>query len=305
VTFQVKILGANGALPAYGRHHSAQLVSIQKHTFLIDCGEGTQLQLSRYNCRPQKISHIFISHLHGDHYFGLMGLLSSMHLQKRTQPLYLHGPRGLKEIISLQLKYSESVLSYPLHLAETSPNGLEKIVDNNSVEIFSFPLEHRVPCTGFLFREKPKPLNLNKQKMTPDLGLQEIALLKQGKNVLDHQGNVKYDVHEYCLPPKRLRSYAYCSDTRPSQTVVQNVTGVDLLYHESTFLEEKKNMAYTTYHSTARQAAEVAREAGVGRLLLGHYSARYKELDGFLNEATPIFPATQLALEGETYCIDE
>jgi ribonuclease Z len=304
VTFQVKILGANGAMPAYGRNHSAQLLTLHTHTFLIDCGEGTQLQLNRFNCKPQKISHLFISHLHGDHYFGLMGLLSSMHLQKRTTPLHLFGPQGLREIIALQLRYSESVLNYPLIFHETQPHHPQHLLDTKSVEVFSFPLKHRIPCTGFLFREKPLPLKLKKSKLPENLPLQAIALLKQGMDVKDEDGKVRYAVADYTLPPPPPRSYAYCSDTLPSNEVAEYVHGVNLLYHEATFLTEKEDMAQRTYHTTAAQAAQLAKRAQVGHLLLGHFSARYKELDGFLEESIPHFEHVSLAEEGLTYSID-
>lgn len=300
MTFQIKILGSNSATPAHNRNQSSQLLSIGSDHFLVDCGEGTQIQLIRYKTRFQKISHIFISHLHGDHYLGLMGLLLTMHLQRRTQDLHIFGPTGLEEIITTQLRYSHTALNYQLLFSPLQPDGFNLIFENSTLSVHSFPLVHRIPCTGFLFKEKPKPRRMNKAKLLPEMSGEEITQLKMGKDVLDALGEVKWHSFHYTLPPRRSRSYAYCSDTRFSPELVQYFKEVDLLYHEATFRKEHSERAAETYHSTTEQAALMARQANAGALLLGHYSVRYKELEPLLSEAKRVFSNTRLSIEGET-----
>ena len=286
-------------MPAYGRHHSAQLLNVQNHYFLIDCGEATQMQLSRYKCKTLRISHIFISHLHGDHYLGLMGLIFTMHLLRRKSDLYIYGQKGLREIITTQLKYSDTVLNYNIQFRQLDPSQPELLFQDNTVEVSSFPLFHRVPCCGFLVKEKPKPLRLNKEKLPPKLSLAHIAQLKKGEDLYDDQGQLLYKNTELTLPPRKSRSYAYCSDTKYEEAIIPHIAGVDLLYHEATFLNAKEMWAAQTFHSTTTQAAEIAKKAEVGQLLIGHYSARYNDLTPFLAEAKAVFDNTKLATEGE------
>lgn len=266
---------------------------------MIDCGEGTQMQLQRYKCRVLKVNHIFISHLHGDHYLGLMGLLLTMHLLKRGNDLHLYGPRGLEEIITIQLKYSGSVLNYDIIFHELNTEQPELIFEDKILEIHSFPLNHRIPCTGFLFKEKPKPVRINKEVLPADLPLQQIVRLKKGLDVVDANNNVLYKNEELTIPARKSRSYAYCSDTKYDESLIPIVQNVDLLYHEATFLKEKAKWADQTFHSTTQQAGEIAKASKVGKLIIGHYSARYKDLTPFLDEAKQYFENTVLAIEGE------
>ena len=305
MSFQIKILGSNSATPAHDRNQTSQLLTIGSDHFLIDCGEGTQIQLIRYKTRFQKISHIFISHLHGDHYLGLMGLLLTMHLQRRSQELFLFGPQGLDEIITTQLRHSRTVLNYKVHFITLNPEGFNLIFENKSLTVHSFPLVHRIACTGFLFKEKPKQRRMNKSKILPEMSGEEISQLKQGKDILDAFGLVKWHSLHFTLPPRHSRSYAYCSDTKYAPELVRYIQNVDLLYHEATFSNEHAQRAAETYHSTAEQAALIAKEANAGALLLGHFSVRYKELSPLLNEAKSVFFNTRLAIEGENIEIEE
>ncbi|MEJ2006056.1 MAG: ribonuclease Z [Cyclobacteriaceae bacterium] len=300
MTFTLKILGSNSATPAYGRHHTSQLLNIEHHHFLIDCGEASQIQMQRFRCKPLRINHIFISHLHGDHYLGLMGLVFTMHLLGRKKDLHIYGQKGLDEIITLQLKYSDTRLNYSIRFHQLDPENEELIFEDNILTVTSFPLTHRIPCCGFLFSEKPKLRRMNKEKLPEKINISEIQRLKEGKDVMDENGYVKYAYKEYTLPPRKSRSYAYCSDTAYEPGIIPHIRNADVLYHEATFLNERRQWAEKTFHSTTTQAAEIARKANVGKLLIGHYSARYKDLTEFLREASEIFPKTILATEGET-----
>lgn len=301
VSFKLTILGSSGALPAYGRFPTSQHLIIQNKHFLIDCGEGAQMQLMRYQIPIHKIDHIFISHLHGDHYLGLMGLLFSMHLQRRTNDLHLHSQKGLDEIILLQLKHSKSSLNYDIifHVFDASHSNL--IHEDDLLTVYTIPLIHKLACAGFLFREKPKPRKINKEKLREGMLLQHIALLKTGADVYDEIGNLMYRNNEYTLPPKPPVSYAYCSDTAWNEKMIEQISQVNLLYHEATFMEEEKDKARETKHSTAKEAATMAKQCGAQKLLIGHFSARYRELDAMLSEAREIFTNTELAIEGNTF----
>jgi ribonuclease Z len=304
LTFTLKILGSNSAAPAYNRHPTSQLLHIEQEYFLIDCGEATQMQLNRYKIRFTRINHIFISHLHGDHYLGLVGLLSTMHLNKRTEDLYLYGPGGLVDILSLQFKYSDTRLNYRIHFRELTQQR-ELIYQNDNLTVETIPLNHRIQCTGFLFREKPKKRRINKEVLPGNLSLQQIIALKKGADLYNQQGERIFRNEDLTLPPRKSRSYAYCSDTRYQECLVAQLQGVDLLYHESTFLDKEAERACETFHSTAAQAARIAAQAGVQKLLLGHFSSRYKDLSPFLEEARQYFPQSYLALEGEEFSIEE
>jgi ribonuclease Z len=305
LSFSITILGSSGALPALGRFPSSQFIEIQNRYFLVDCGEGTQVQLRKYDLNLHRIQHIFISHLHGDHYLGLMGLLFTMHLQKRSSELHLYSHAGLDEIITLQLKHSKSVLLYPLHFHELKPGANEVIFEDDKVQVETIPLIHKIVCSGFLFREKEKPRRIDKTLLPEGLLIQQLAALKQGKDVIDENGKLLYRNSDITLPAKRARSYAYCSDTAFNQELVPILQHLDLLYHEATFAEEDKLKAKETKHSTAREAAIIAQQASVKKLLLGHFSARYKDLTVLETEAKQAFPNTSLALEGETFSIEE
>jgi len=298
--FQLTILGSSGALPAYGRYPSSQYLNVQKHHILIDCGEGIQTQLKRYSIPTQKIDKVFISHLHGDHYLGLMGLLFSMHLQRRTNDLHIYSQPGLDEIITLQLKYSRSALHYKLIFHAIPPGKSVCLYEDDVLTVHSIPLQHKVPCTGFLFREKEKPKRIDKATFPKNILLAHIAQLKLGKDVVDEQGELLYKNEDYTLPPRPSHSFAYCSDTAYDESIVPQIKDVDLLYHEATFMEEHEDKAAATFHSTTIQAAKIANMAHVKCLLIGHYSARYKVLDPLREEAATLFKNTKLAIEGET-----
>jgi len=304
LSFCLKVLGSGSAVPVFGRNHTSQALTINNNTFLIDCGEATQLQLSKFGIKKERIVAIFISHLHGDHYLGLMGLLSSMHLLGRSKPLTLVGPQGLKEIISLQLKYSATVLKYDLQFREIS-GETSLVFENKKLTVKAFPLQHRISCFGYRFDEKLKPVRINKERLPKDIKLLEIGSLKSGKDVLNADGSIKYSVVNHTLPPRKSRSFAFCSDTRYFKELAIHVDGVDLLYHEATFIEVHADLADKTFHSTARQAGKIAHLSNVQKLVIGHFSARYKELDTFLKEAQIEFPSTELAEDGATFCIED
>jgi len=302
--FAVTILGSNSAIPVYGRHHTAQHLHIQNHHFLLDCGEGTQLRLQEFGLKAQRLEAIFISHLHGDHYLGLMGLLSSLHLQGRTKEIHLFGPPQLSEILTIQLRYSDTTFRYPLHFHPLTMAGGEVIYENKKITVTTLALQHRIPCVGFVFAEKPHPFRLNKDRLPAGIKPGEIALLKKGEDVPDGHGGTKYAANDMTLGRRKARSYAYCTDTLYLPELAESIKGVDMLYHEATFLTEKELKATKTYHATAGQAAQLARDAGVQTLLLGHFSARYKDLAPLEEEARKIFPRSYLALEGETFNIN-
>lgn len=299
--FEVLILGNSSATPMFERHPTAQIINFNEQIFLIDCGEGTQMQLHRYGVKSNKISHIFISHLHGDHYLGLVGLLSSMNLHGRFSDLHLYGPAPLIEIINLQLKHSDTFLQYNLVFHPTNPDDGEVIFQNNTISVKSFPLKHRVPTTGFRFDEAPRSASLIREKIE-NLPIPTVffAQLKRGVDCVDMDGTV-YKATELTKPAPASRSYAYCSDTRAFESYMSSIHGVDLIYHESTFLHDMVERAVLTCHSTSLEAAQVAKQVGAKKLLLGHYSARYRDLEPLLEEAKLEFDNTELSLEGKWY----
>jgi ribonuclease Z len=301
LSVKLTILGSSGAVPAFGRFPTSQHLTIQNRNFLIDAGEGVQMQLSRYQIPIHKIDCIFISHLHGDHYLGLMGLLFSMHLQRRVNDLHLYSQAGLDEIILLQLKYSKSVLNYEIHFHVYDPTQLVTIYEDSALTIETIPLIHKLPCAGFLFREKQKPVNLNKQKLKPGMLIQHIAQLKKGADVYDDHGKLLYLNSDFTLPPTPSYSYAFCSDTAWNEGMIGQIKKVDLLYHETTFMDAEKDKAHETKHSTTLEAATIAKLAEVNRLVIGHFSARYRDLEPLLMEAKTIFQNTSLAEEGISF----
>ena len=301
--FSVTILGAGSATPMLGRHPSSQLLTYENETFLIDCGEGTQYRLLEQKIRPGKLKAIFISHLHGDHYFGLIGLISSLNLGGRTEELYLFGPRGLDEILTIQFKYSQTPLHFPIHFTATDTTISYQLFENHFFTVHTIPLEHRIPCAGFLFREKPHKRKLIKEKLVEDMPYDYLRQLKNGEDVFDEAGNLLFSFEEFTLPAPPPRSYAYCSDTRYDARIADYIKGVSLLYHETTFQEDLAHQAFERFHSTAREAASIAQKAQAGKLLIGHFSSRYKELAGFLSDAQSIFPKTEIAEEGKMFLI--
>jgi len=304
VNFEVTILGCGAATPTLRHHPTGQVVNLHDKFFLVDCGEGIQMQLRRYKIKIQRIDHIFISHLHGDHYFGIQGLLSSMHLLGRKKPLHLFAPEGLKEIIDVQQRVGEMFLNFPLEFHPLDIKSPEVIFEDNSLEIVAFPLEHRISCSGFLFREKERKPKVS-QSVIHELGLsvEEIVALKNRRNVTRGDGSI-LEWEKWADMPAPARTYAFCSDTKYSKKVIAAVQGVDLLYHEATFLHEMKVRAQQTHHSTALEAGQVAREANVQRLIIGHFSARYHDETVLLLEAQTAFPETVLAAEGVTFNVE-
>lgn len=287
----------------HGRNHTAQVIRFGQEFFLLDCGEGTQTQLRKYKVKASKISSIFISHLHGDHYLGLVGLLSSYHLSKRTEVLRIFGPRGLNEIITTHFRWSQTRLNYPLEFTETTTAGKITLLDHPQFTISSFPLQHRIPTTGFIIQEKEGLRSLIKEKLQESaLPLEAIQQLRLGLDYVASDG-ASYFAKDYCHPLPSLRSYAFCSDTTFNPSLAPYFEGVDLLYHEATFMEADSPRAAETYHCTANQAGQLAQLAGVKKLLLGHFSSRYPDLSDLLAEAQTVFPNSILSEEGITYPI--
>lgn len=304
MTFEITILGSSSATPIYSRHPTAQVLNINERFFLIDCGEGTLIQMNRYRIKFHRINHIFISHLHGDHYLGLMGLLSTMHLQGRTEPIHLHAPNDLQEIIDIQLRYSETVLRYEVIFHSVNPTTSKIIFEDEDIEVRTIVLNHRIPCTGFLFTEKPKLRKLQKEKLLEySIPVSDYPGLKRGENYIAEDGMVILNA-ELTTDPRPPRSYAFCSDTLYNERIIPMIKGIDLLYHEATFMNDKIERAAETYHTTAEQAGTIALKADVKRLLIGHFSARYKNLYPLLEEAKGIFKNTSLALEGDKFIIE-
>lgn len=304
--FKITILGSSGAVPAYGRMPSSQFIEIQNHYILIDCGEGSQMQIMKYGPPLHRLDYIFISHLHGDHYLGLMGLLFTLHLNRRTADLHLYSHKGLDEIITTQLRYSKSALNFKIIFHTLIPGKQEIIFESKHLTVETIPLSHKINCSGFLLREKEKPKRIDKSKIPDGILFDQLAALKDGADIIDKEtGNILYKNKDLTLPSRKSRSYAYCSDTKYHEAIIQQVRNVDILYHEATFIQEDESKAIETMHSTALHAAQIAHKAEVKKLLIGHFSARYKELTPLLNEATAQFPNTYLAKEGETFVIVE
>lgn len=295
------VLGCYSATPRAFTHPTAQVLDIKNHLFLIDCGEGTQVQLRKQKVKFARIKHIFISHLHGDHFFGLPGLISTFRLLGREAPLHIYGPKGIKQAMTLMLKLGNSWTNYPLHFHELESRSSELIFEDEKVEVYTIPLDHRVYTNGFLFREKPGERRLDPEA-AKEYGVETCYFrnIKQGKDVTLDDGTVIPN-KKLSFDPPPVKSYAFCSDTRYNETIIPIIQGADWLYHESTFLEAHKDLAEPTGHSTAKQAATIAKKAGVGKLILGHYSTRYDRLDRFKKEAQVIFENTVLAEDGKEF----
>lgn len=302
--FALTILGSSAAVPTTLRNPSSQLLNIRDQLILIDCAEGTQLQLTRFGVPIQRITHIFISHLHGDHYYGLPGLLSKFHLLGRKKKIQLYGPPGLQEILDVNFRHSNTRLVYPLEFHPIDPEESKVVCDNDQFSVKTLPMLHSVPTSGFLFREKPFKRNIKKEFVRKNnIPLNEFEEIKEGKDFIDEEGNL-HPNSEITTDPPEARSYAYCTDTAFNERLSSFIQGVDLLYHEATFAEDLREAAHDKQHATAREAAEIARRANAGRLILGHFSARYKSVDKLVNEAREIFPETYAAEDGMTFEVE-
>jgi ribonuclease Z len=297
--FAVTILGNNSSVPAFDRHPTSQVVTLDGNNYLVDCGEGTQIQMINYKIRRSKISHIFISHLHGDHYFGLIGLINSFGLLSHQQELHVFGPSPLKEIIEIQLKVADIQLCYPLHIHHISEAAT--LLDNEKLTVKCFRTNHRIECYGFSFEEKKQLRKLNPGKAKEyEIPFSFYERLKNGEDYTRKDGAViKNDlVTEAAEPGKR---YAFCADTKYDESIISHIQGANMIYHETTYLDNLRERAETRFHSTTKQAALIAKKAGVKKLLIGHFSSKYDTLEEFEAEAREVFPDTELALEGVCY----
>ena len=289
------ILGFNSAIPTVNSSPTAQFLEMEERAFLIDCGEGTQVQLRKAKARFSKINHIFISHLHGDHCFGLPGLIASFRLLGRETPLHIYAPKGIKEMLETIFRITETHKGFELIYNELESKKSVRIFEDNRLEVFTIPLNHRIYCNGYLFREKPKERHLNMQEISkyPEIETCDYHNLKLGKDFVLSDGYLlKNEV--LTTEPTKSVSYAFCSDTRYLETILPIIENVDVLYHEATFLHELKEMADYTGHTTALEAARIARKANVGKLILGHFSNRYHDLNVFTDEAREVFANTFL-----------
>lgn len=298
---KLTVLGCYAATPRTLTNPTSQVLEINNEVFLIDCGEGTQVELRRKKVKFGKIKHVFISHLHGDHFYGLVGLISTFMLLNRKTELHIHGPVGIKEIILLQLKFSNSRTGYPLYFHELKSEEPELILTTKKVTVQTIPLKHRIYANGFLFREKPKPRKLLLEEVEKyNIDVAYYRGIKKGKDAILENGTVIPNI-ELTADPEPPKSYAFCSDTAFNPSMAEQLKEVMVLYHEATFLEEHAYLAAPTGHSTAREAAAIAREAKVQTLILGHYSTRYNSLELFKKEAEEVFSPVQLADDGKVF----
>ena len=299
--FKLTILGCDSAIPTVDKQQTAQLLNINEHFFLIDCGENTQVQLRKYQLSFQRISHVLISHLHGDHYYGLIGLITSMHLLGRNKGLHIYAHEDLKEIINVQLSASNTNLNYPLFF-HVLPKDEEKILfKDDNVEISNFLLDHTIDCSGFLFKEISTKRKIIKEKIEEyKIPNDKIDAIKDGAHYVNENNQI-IDNNELTSVISNLHSYAYCSDTRFSSRIIPIISNVDVLYHEATFSEELATRAIETGHSTTKEAANIAKEANVKNLLIGHYSKRYKDLNILLEESKQYFNNSFLTKEGDVF----
>ena len=300
--FELTILGCGGAIPTLDKNPTSQYLNVQDRHFLIDCGEGSQIQLRKYKCKFSKIEHIFISHLHGDHFLGLFGYLSTLSLLGRTSPINIYAPKDLMILINAHNEISGKIYNFDLNFKALDFNKPTILFEDNILEIYSFPVNHSVPCCGFLFKEKLSPRNIIKEKIKDlGLGIGDIKKLKNRENCIVNGKLIQYK--DVTILGNKSRSYAYCADTKFDEKIIPFVKDVDVIYHESTFLEDLKSKATKTKHSTATQAAKIALSANAKMLILGHFSARYKDVEKFTQEASSFFKNTVAAYDGFKYQI--
>lgn len=292
---KLTILGCYSATPRKFNNPTAQLLEIKGRLFLIDCGEGTQVALRKSKSKFARVKHIFISHLHGDHFYGLIGLISTFHLLGRDATLTIYGPTGIRQVIELQLKFSGTKLNFPLEFIELESRESIKIYEDEKLTVSTIPLDHRVYTNGFLFQEKEGERKLNVDAAEEyNIDKSYYRKLKLGYDVINNKGKL-IENHLVTFPPEPPKSYAFCSDTKYSPKIIPLIKNVSVLYHESTFLETHKEYCDITKHSTAKQAATIAKNAKVGKLILGHYSTRYESIELFKEEAQKVFKNTDIA----------
>lgn len=301
---RLTILGCYAATPRTFTNPTSQVLEINNELVLIDCAEGTQVELRRNKLKFSRIKHIFISHLHGDHFYGLIGLISSFGLLQREKELHVYGPKGIKEIITLQLKLAKAWTSYPLYFHELESTEATRILETDRITVDTIPLDHRIYTNGFLFTEKPDDRKLLIEEVQKyDIDKAYYRSIKKGKDIKLDDGRIIRN-SELTQDPAAPKSYAFCSDTAYYPELVPQIAGCTVLYHEATFLEEHAKVAALTKHSTAKQAARIALQASVQRLILGHYSTRYEDLNKFKAQAQEIFPFVDLADDGKVFVFD-
>lgn len=303
MSFSLTVLGSSSALPTSKRFPSAHVLNVHEHFFLIDCGEGTQIQLRKYKIRFSKINHIFISHTHGDHVFGLPGIFSTFNLLGRKADLFVYGHADLKNLIDFYMSHFGRDHLYNIKFIPLKSRKQEIVYEDKHVTVETIPLRHRIPTTGFMFREKERERNIKKDMIEKyHLSISDIVRVKRGEDYRTEDGKIIPN-SELTIPPYKVRSYAYCSDTAFHNRLPERIKGVDLLYHEATFLEQDKKIAKLTMHSTALQAATIAKMSNAGKLVIGHFSSRYESLDEMLLEAKTVFENTEVAEEGKQFDI--
>jgi len=303
MNFDFLVLGTGSATPVVNRHPSAFLLSIENESFLIDCGEGTQYRLLEQKVKSSRIRHIFISDLHGDHYFGLIGLLSSWSMNQRKEDLTIFAPRGLDEILTAQFKHSDTRLHYKINFVETNTENVYSLLNTNLVSVETIPLHHRIPCCGFLFRSKASKRKIVVENLPANFPIPYLKMLKDGLDIYDELSGITYKNEDYTTAGGTSKSFAYCSDTAYNELKINQLKNIDSIYHEATFTDSELKRAEQTNHSTARQAAMIAKQTNAKQLIIGHYSSRYKTLDFHLSEAKEVFENTFSAEEGKTYKI--
>ncbi len=302
--FELTILGSSSALPTSKRNLTAHVLNVYERFFLIDCGEGTQMQLRKNKVKFGRINHIFISHIHGDHFYGLFGLLSSFNLLDRDKDLHIYAHKELRKGIKYIIRNYEGQFTFKIHFHEINKEKKEKIFEDERVEVSSFPVKHKIPTSGFLFREKPRLPNIKKEYVKKyNISVKDIHKIKEGGSYKTQDGKI-LSHKTLTLPPYQPRTYAFCTDTAYNEEIIPIIKNVDLLYHEATFKDEHHDQAIDTLHSTARQAATIAQKAGVKNLIIGHYSARYKEIEDLIEEAKSVFENTLPAEDGLHYKIE-
>lgn len=299
--FELHILGCGSALPTTRHFPTSQIVNVRDKLFMIDCGEGAQLQFRKSHLKFSRLNHIFISHLHGDHCFGLLGLISTLNLLGRTAELHIHSPKGLETLLTPMLDFFNRQMTYKILFHEFGTKEPMQIYEDRSLTVTTIPLRHRMPCCGFLFAEKRRPNHIIREMVDfYQVPVYELNRIKNGADYVTPEGKTVSN-NLLTRPSAPSHSYAYCSDTIYLPSIVEQIKGVDLLFHEATFANEDAPRAKETFHTTAAQAAEIARKAEVKKLLIGHFSARYEDENILLQEASAIFPDTQLAKE--TLCV--